>query len=505
MSHSEDLLSAWVETVEDYAIILLDTAGNIASWNYGAERLLRHTEAEVLGKPSKIIYTEEDVANGVPEQELNTALATGRARDERWHVRKDRTRFWGFGFLSVLRAEDGTPRGFVKAFRDLTERKRMEDELRRQAEDLRDVDRRRNEFLAMLSHELRNPLSPILNSVYILNNRFGSHDPMIMTTCKTIERQVMSLKRMIDDLLDVSRIAKQKLVLDKRPVALGEILRHAVDDVRPLATERHQELTLRMDATADVLLEADPVRLVQVFVNLLTNAAKFTESGGKIWLTSRLEAAEVVVEVRDSGVGIAPDMLARVFELFTQADHSLSRRQGGLGIGLALVRNLVELHGGLVEVHSDGPGKGSVFVVRLPVLPKKVEAEAVADGDTGAPDAPSRRILIVEDNVDSARSLGLLLELSGHETFVAHDGPTALEMARELRPDVVMLDIGLPGMSGYEVAEVLNRESDALLIAMTGYAEDEKARQAGFQHYLVKPIDRDDLLALLGDGPTAPR
>jgi len=428
---------------------------------------------------------------------LYTAQATGSARDERWHVRKDGTRFWGFGFLNALRDESGAVRGYVKAFRDLTERKRMEEELRRHAEELRDVDQRRNDFLAMLSHELRNPLSPILNSVYILDNQFSSHDPIIASTCKTIARQVTSLKRMIDDLLDVSRIAKQKLVLDKRPVALGEILRHAVDDVRALTTEHRHELTLTMEPTTDVLVEADPVRLVQVFVNLLSNAAKYMEPGGKIWLTSRLEGPEVVVDVRDSGVGIAADMLPRVFELFTQVDHSLSRRQGGLGIGLALVRNLVELHGGRVDVHSDGPGKGSKFTVCLPVLSRSDQVETIAEDPSGVPSAPPRRILIVEDNVDAARSLGLLLEFAGHETFLAHDGPTALAMARERRPDVIVLDIGLPGMSGYEVAAILKLESDALLIAMTGYAEDEKATEAGFSHYLVKPIDRDDLLALL--------
>jgi len=498
MSHTDDLLQAWVETVEEYAIILLDVEGNIASWNAGAERLLRHQEEEVLGRPSSIIYTEEDIRRGIPEQELSEALATGRARDERWHVRKDGVRFWGFGFLSLLRDESGAPRGFVKAFRDLTERKRVEDELRRQAEELRDVDQRRNEFLAMLSHELRNPLSPILNSVYILDSRFGARDPFIASTCKTIERQVTSLKRMIDDLLDVSRIAKQKLVLDRRPVAFGQILRDAVDDVRPLSAELRHELSVDVDAVAGVVVDADPVRLVQVFVNLLTNAVKFTAEGGAIGLIGRMEGDEVVVEVIDSGVGIAPDMLTRVFELFTQADHSLSRRQGGLGIGLALVRNLVELHGGRVEVRSEGPDKGSAFLVRLPVIHPEAVTGAAIGREASSPKSPSRRILIVEDNPDSALSLGLLLELSGHQTAVAHDGPTAVAMAGEFLPDVVVLDIGLPGMSGYEVAEVLRRESNAILIAMTGYAQDEKAQKAGFHHYLVKPIDRDDLLNLLG-------
>jgi CheY-like chemotaxis protein/two-component sensor histidine kinase len=349
----------------------------------------------------------------------------------------------------------------------------------------------------MLGHELRNPLSPILNSVYILDSQFGARDPVVASTCKTIERQVTSLRRMIDDLLDVSRIAKQKLVLDCRPVALGEVLRDAIDDVRPLAAERGHSLAVDAGDAAGALVDADPVRLAQVFVNLLTNAVKFTAEGGEIRLAGRVEGDEAVVEVSDSGVGIAADMLARVFELFTQADPSQSRRQGGLGIGLALVRNLVELHGGRVDVRSDGPGKGSAFFVRLPLLHPDDRPQA-GDDEADATESPSRRILIVEDNADAARSLGLLLELAGHQTALAHDGPTALAKAREFLPDVVVLDIGLPGMSGYEVAEVLRRESDALLIAMTGYAQDEKAENAGFDHYLVKPIDRDDLLNLLG-------
>ena len=244
MSHSEDLLTAWVETVEDYAIILLDAEGNIASWNNGAERLLGHAEEEVLGRPSKIIYTEEDVAKGIPEQELNTALAMGRAKDERWHVRKDGSRFWGFGILSVLKTEKGVPRGSSRRSATSPNESGSRKSCNGRPSELRAVDQRRNDFLAMLSHELRNPLSPILNSVYILDNQFSARDPMIESTCKTIARQVTSLKRMIDDLLDVSRLAKQKLVLDKQPVALGEILRNAVDDVQALTAEHRHELKM---------------------------------------------------------------------------------------------------------------------------------------------------------------------------------------------------------------------------------------------------------------------
>ena len=497
MSSTDDLLKAWVETVEDYAIILLDTSGNIASWNTGAERVLGYAEEEVLGGPSSIIYTAEDIEAGVPERELGGALKTGRAEDERWHQRKDGTKFWGSGVLIALRSEDGAPRGFVKAFRDLTERRLLEEQLRKRTEELIEVDNRRSDFLAMLAHELRNPLSPILNSVFVLEHQLGSDDPVVLAATRTIQRQVASLKRMIDDLLDVSRVAKQKLVLERRHVVLDEVVKNAVHDVRALMSERRHELTLALEPIAGVLVDADPVRIQQILINLLTNAARYTAPEGKIRLTGQREGDEVVVRVRDSGVGLAPELGEKIFDLFTQADHSMTRTQGGLGIGLALVKNLVELHGGTVSVHSEGPGAGCEFLVRLPIAGEETAIPSASPAGAAQPAKTPRRILIVEDDADSGQSLALLLRFDGNEAQVASDGPTALELARAFKPDIVVLDIGLPGMSGYEVAAILRRESRAKLIAVTGYEDEDRARDAGFHYHLVKPVDRTELAALL--------
>lgn len=497
MSNTDDLLRAWIETVEDYAIILLDSAGNIASWNSGAERLLGYTEEEALGQPWSIIYTDEDIKAKVPEAELGGALKTGRAEDERWHQRKNGVKFWGSGVMSALRAEDGTPRGFVKSFRDLTGRRLLENQLRQQTADLLEVDHRRSEFLAMLAHELRNPLSPILNSVFVLEHQLGSDDPVVQTATRTIQRQVTSLKRMIDDLLDVSRVSNQKLVLEKRLVAVDEVVKNAVNDVRSLMSERRHELSLSLQSVAGVLVDGDPVRLQQIFINLLTNAARYTQPEGRVQLTAERDGDNALIRVIDSGVGLSPELGDKIFDLFTQADHSMTRTQGGLGIGLALVKNLVELHGGTVSVHSEGPDMGCEFLVRLPIAAEEKTDPTSPPAEQERAAKKTRRILIVEDEVDSAQSLAILLRFDGNDAQVAGDGPTALQLARSFKPDVVVLDIGLPGMSGYEVAAALRQESRAKLIAVTGYADEGRAKEAGFHYHLIKPVGRADLVALL--------
>lgn len=502
MSHTDDLLKAWVETVEEYAIILLDSSGNIASWNSGAERLLGHSEEEVIGCSLSIIYTPEDIEDCVPEKELGGALKSGRADDERWHIRKDGSRFWGSGVLIALRDDEGAPRGFVKSFRDLTRRRLLEEQLRQRTEELLEADRLRGNFLAMLAHELRNPLSPILNSVFILEHQLGTEDPIVAAATRTIQRQVTSLKRMIEDLLDVSRVAKQKLILEKRVVTLAEIVQNAAQDVRELVNERRHKLTLSLEPIAGVQVDADPVRLQQIFINLLTNAARYTPPGGLIQLSGEREEGEAVVRARDSGVGLEPEMVEKIFDLFTQADHPMTRTQGGLGIGLALVKNLVELHGGTITALSEGAGKGCEFVVRLPIVDKRADAPppspapAPAENSKPAGRKP-RRVLIVEDDADSARSLATLLQIGGNEAVVANDGPSALRAARALKPDAVVLDIGLPGMNGYDVAAALRRDTNAKLIAVTGYVDEDRAKHAGFHYHLIKPVDRAELTALL--------
>jgi len=352
----------------------------------------------------------------------------------------------------------------------------------------------------MLAHELRNPLAPVLNALHVLGRE---SDPARVARARDMaERQVRHMARLVDDLLDISRITRGKIQLRKEPVDVHQIVARAVDCTRPLIEAQRHRLEVKL-LPEPVYLEADPTRLEQILANLLNNAAKYTEPGGRIWLTTERDNSEVVVRVRDTGIGIPPDMLPRVFEMFIQVDRSLDRAQGGLGIGLTLVRSLVEMHGGSVEARSAGPGKGSEFAIRLPVL-QQLPAEMGESGPEPPLAAGERlRVLMVDDNADAAASVAMLLELEGHRVFLAHDGYAALEASRVHRPDVILLDIGLPGMNGYEAARQLRQQPgmmDVLLVAMTGYGQAEDRRrssEAGFDHHLVKPVDPDELQELL--------
>jgi PAS domain S-box-containing protein len=496
MVHDEALFRVWIETVKDFAIFLVAPDGKVASWNVGAERILGYREEEILGQSFACIFTPEDQKDGVPVQEIQVARAEEHGWDDRWLVRKDGSRFWASGLLTPLRAEDGTPRGFVKVLRDNTERKMLEDELRRRAEELMEADRRKNEFLAMLSHELRNPLAPILNSLYVLRQS-ETDDPVILQSRSIIERQIVHLKQLVDDLMDVARVTTGKIQLRKERVQLGDIVARAVENVNPKIVERQHTLTT-LFASEPIWLDADPTRLEQIFTNLLTNAAKYTEQGGHIWLTTQRVDDEAEIRVQDDGIGIDPGLLPRIFDLFTQADNSLDRTQGGLGIGLTLTRTLVEMHGGTIVALSEGAGKGSEFVVRLP-LASVPALEPAANGNKDAAEGGHRtlRVLVVDDNVDAARSLSLFLKRAGNETEVAHDGATALDAAGSFQPDVVLLDIGLPGMNGYEVARSMREKTAATLVAISGYTKEEDDQGAVFDRYLVKPVHPDDLRLIL--------
>jgi PAS domain S-box-containing protein len=380
----------------------------------------------------------------------------------------------------------------------------------KQAEEaLREADRRKDEFLATLAHELRNPLAPIRNSLQILKMpRLDA--ATVERTREMMERQAEHLVRLVDDLLDVSRVMRGKIELRKEPVELATVIARAVETAKPLIEVQGHRLDIMLPPDS-LLLDADPVRLVQVVGNLLTNAAKYSEARGHIRLTAWREGAGVALRVRDTGIGIAPDVLPHVFELFVQADHASNKSQGGLGIGLTLVKNLVEMHGGNVEAHSDGLGEGAEFVVRLPLLAgQRPEPSAEADGERQDGAAPGHRLLVVDDNRDAALSLAMLLRLQGHEVHVAHDGPSALEVAKSLRPALVFLDIGMPGMDGYEAARRLRQTpgfEKTVLAALTGWGQREDRRrsaEAGFDHHLVKPPDPkavEDLLASLPKQP----
>jgi signal transduction histidine kinase/DNA-binding response OmpR family regulator len=394
------------------------------------------------------------------------------------------------------------------------ERSRLITELHHRADELAEADRRKDEFLAMLAHELRNPLAPILNAVHMLRLSEPRIDPVHRRAVSAMDRQVRHMIRLVDDLLDVSRITNGKIQLRKEAVSLDMVVEHAVQTSRPLIEDRHHELSIALPSRA-LLVAADPTRLTQIIANLLNNAAKYTDPGGTIMLRGEVEGDSVLLSVRDNGIGLAPEMLPKIFELFVQSERGADRAQGGLGIGLTLVRRLVEMHGGTITAHSEGVGQGSEFVVRLPFDPSlQDDVEVPTSRTTPLPgseapppdtEARSLHVLVVEDNDDIRETLKDLLELCGHEVDVAADGASGVERTLALRPDVALIDIGLPGLDGYEVARKLRAElgpeqKRPKLIALTGYGQPgdrQRALDAGFDAHLVKPVDYDDLAHLL--------
>ena len=373
--------------------------------------------------------------------------------------------------------------------------------VRERADELAEASRLKDEFLATLAHELRNPLAPIRNAVQYLGME-GLKEPDVKTARDVIARQVTVMVRLIDDLLDVARITRNKLDIRKQRVELAAVVESAVESSRPLIQQCGHELTVRLPPKP-IRLDADPVRLAQVFSNLLNNAAKYTERGGHIWLTAELQGSDAVVSVRDDGSGIPGDMLARIFDMFTQVDRSLERSQGGLGIGLTLVRRLVEMHDGSIEARSSGPDEGSEFVVRLPVFIQPAQQPPPRSDGPRTTALSGCRILVVDDNKDSADSLKMLLRLKGNDIRTAYDGLEAVDVAETFRPELVLLDIGLPKLNGYEVARRIRQQSwgrEVILVALTGWGQEEdrrRSQEAGFNAHMVKPVDLEELHALL--------
>ena len=494
LRQSEERLRLLIEGVRDHAIIALSPDGLVASWNAGAERIQGYTAAEVLGKHVSLFHSPEAIAHGKPEWLLRAAAEHGSVEDEDWRVHKDGRRFWANAVITALFDKEGGVRGFAKVTRDLTDRRRIDQ--------LQEADRLKNEFLALLAHELRNPLAPIRSAVHILGSREAADDELARAR-EIAERQVQHMSRLLDDLLDVARVSQGKLELRREVIDVSRIVRRAVEAEQPFIQERGLELTV--DAPAVGLgVDADPTRLQQVLTNLLNNAAKYTESGGHIWLTAAAEGDRVVLRVRDSGIGIDPPLIPRLFELFVQGERRMERSAGGVGVGLALVKKLVEMHGGSVHVFSAGLGRGSEFVVRLPLVDIAPRATAPHTTRESRPAGKrSLRILVVDDNVDAADGLKMLLELSQEQVRVAYDGESALKIARDFRPQVVLLDVGMPRMDGYEIARRLKaapETRETVLVAVTGWGQPEdrkRSREAGFDHHLVKPVEPSTLERLL--------
>ncbi len=486
LARSEERFRLMVDHVRDYAIFMLDSNACVASWNKGAQEIKGYLHEEIVGQHFSRFYPADVVADGWPERELQIALSDGRVEDEGWRVRKDGTRFWASVVITALFDDEGQHIGYAKVVRDLTDRRRIRT--------LEDEGQRLTTFLAMLAHELRNPLAPIANSVAIMQSQ--PLESETLRFCRdVIGRQAAQLTRLVDDLLDVSRITSGKIQLERTVLDLRIALTQAVETLNPEALRLGQSLRLELP-DAPVWVEGDLARLLQVFGNLLGNAVKFTPPGGTISATMAVQGGRAEVRICDTGPGIPPERLVDVFELFVQGEPHSPQAQGGLGLGLSLVQQLVSLHHGEVSAFSSGePGKGAEFLVVLPTV-----AAAVEPATSRRPAQPvgPRRVLVVDDNRDAADTLQQRLQACGYRTDTAYDGRSAMAAIRDTRFDAVLLDLGLPDVSGLEVARLLGKATDAPppLIAVTGYGQQSDfaaTKSAGFCAHLTKPLRPDEV------------
>jgi PAS domain S-box-containing protein len=495
LRQSEERFRLLIEGVADYAIYMLDPEGLVTSWNTGAERIKGYSRQEILGKHVSRFYTAEDQAAGMPWEEIAAARRTGRVEAEGWRVKKDGERFWARTVLSALHDAEGRLLGFAKVTQDLSDRRHIQH--------LENAARNVNEFIAMLAHELRNPLAPIRNAVHVMSRIQGA-DPALQAMRDTIDRQSAQLARIVDDMLDIARITRGSLAVRHARLDLADVLGQAVETSKPVIDASRHGLALEIPPEP-IAVWGDAHRLSQLFANILNNAARYTAEGGKITLSVQRQGHEAVIRITDTGRGIEPELLHRIFDMFVQGRTQLQRVGGGLGVGLALARRIAELHGGSVEARSEGKDRGSQFTVRLPIATEP----AVAAHENGEAKASrpmmSRRVLVVDDNSDAAAMLDLLLRSLGHETRVVHDASKALRAAKEFEPDVVLLDIGMPEIDGYEVARRLRglpREQPLRIVAVTGWgteADRQRSRDAGFDLHLVKPVDAKQLARALND------
>ncbi|RQS14823.1 ATP-binding protein [Burkholderia sp. Bp8998] len=484
-----------VGAITDYAVFMLDPHGNVATWNAGAERIKGYRTAEIVGHHFSRFYPPDAIAAGRPAFGLDEAVANGRFEDEGWRVRKDGSLFWASVTITAVRDHAGQLAGFIKITRDMTERKRLAE--------LEVSTHRLSVFIAMLAHELRNHLAPLRHSVGVLQS-LRDPAPALAQCRDAVHRQVAQLTRLVDDLLDVGRITAGKVELNNAPVTVRDLVCRGVESIQPKLAAREQRI--RVDLPADPLVVCgDAARLVQVLHNLLDNASKFSPHGGRIDVGARVEGSVVAIRVTDHGVGIAPGSLESIFDLFEQEGVAGRRPSDGFGLGLAICRSFVELHGGRIAAESDGPGHGATFTVRLPVehAARTAPVDAPAPRAIEQPAGVPLRIVVVDDNHDSADTLAVLLQVKGHAPRVAYNADDALALARDMVPHLMLIDLSMPDVDGFTLLREL-RAIDALAgmtcAALSGHARpDDLARtaSAGFDDHLVKPVEMAVLDALL--------
>jgi PAS domain S-box-containing protein len=498
LRRSEERFRLLIEGVQDYAIYMVNPEGMVTSWNAGARRIKGYEAAEVMGKHFSRFYGADDIAAGKPWAELAMAREHGRAEDEGWRVRKDGSRFWARVVVTALRDDDGRLYGFAKVTQDMTQQ--------RHTEALEQATRQVQDFIAVLAHELRNPLAPIRNAAQLLQGATpGSEDFEVAR--RAIDRQSAQLTRIVDDLLDIGRITRGSFSIHPKAVDLRDIVARALETARPGIESGRHELSVDLPAEP-IPLQGDELRLIQALTNVLNNAARYTNTGGKIAVSLRREDGFALLSVRDTGQGIAPEFMGSIFGMFVQGSGALSRPQSGLGVGLALARTIVELHHGTIEAKSEGVGKGSEFIIRVPVEAacKPGVERRKASTKNGRVQA-ARRVLVVDDNVDAAVMLAALVRHLGHDVLTVHDGEQALRVVESYRPQVILLDIGMPGLNGFEVAKRLRErgiQPQPRIVAVTGWgkAEDQaRSREAGFDMHLMKPVEESQIRAALASEP----